>query len=117
MFALYVSITCVTALLCAGGAWMNFTRHPITVAAAEQVRIPLSWTRPIGLVFLAGGLGLLAGFALPAVGIAAAAGLVLHFVAAIITHLRVRDFDLGKAGGALALMTVNLAVTLAYQLG
>ncbi|MBF6093280.1 DoxX family protein [Nocardia cyriacigeorgica] len=117
MFALYVLSTVLTALLCAGGAWMNFTRHPVTVAAAEQVQVPLSWTRPIGLVFAAGGLGVLAGFALPVVGVAAAAGLVFHFVGAIIAHLRVHDRDLGKAGGALTLMALNLAVTLAYHLG
>ncbi|NEW45761.1 DoxX family protein [Nocardia cyriacigeorgica] len=117
MFALYVTLTCITALGALGGVWMNFTRHPVTVAAAEQVRVPLSWTRPIGTVFLAGALGLVAGFALPAVGIAAAGGLVLHFGCAIIAHLRVRDFDLIGAGVALTLVTANFAVTLAYYLG
>jgi hypothetical protein len=117
VFVLYVTLTCLTAISAASGAWLNFTRHPIPVAAANQLRIPLSWTLPLGTLLAAGALGLVTGFVIPAVGIAAATGLVLYFIGAIIAHLRVRDFDLGKAGAFLALTTATLAATLAYHLG
>jgi hypothetical protein len=45
----------------------------------------------------AGALGLLVGIGVPVIGTAAAVGLVLFFVAAIITHLRARDYSLGPA--------------------
>ena len=47
-----------------------------------------SWITTLGILKTAGALGLLMGIGVPAIGIAAAAGLVLFFIAAIITHLR-----------------------------
>ncbi|MFF4581582.1 DoxX family protein [Streptomyces sp. NPDC001389] len=49
------------------------------------------WTF-LGTVKIAGALGLLAGFVVPAVGIAAATGLVLYFTGAIVTVLRARSY-------------------------
>jgi len=40
---------------------------------------------------LAGGIGLLVGLAVPAIGIAAAVGVVAYFVGAVITHIRADD--------------------------
>lgn len=113
----YVVLTLVTALGAAAGAWMNFTHHPIPVAAAEQVRVPQSWMIPLGLAQGAGALGLLTGFVIPPIGLAAAAGLVLYFIGAVIAHLRVGDRHYSAVLPALTLVTVTLAVTLAYQLG
>jgi len=45
----------------------------------------------------AGALGLLIGIGVPLIGITAAVCLVLFFVAAIITHLRARDYSFGLA--------------------
>ncbi|KIF07179.1 membrane protein [Streptomyces sp. RSD-27] len=49
------------------------------------------WTF-LGTVKTAGALGLLAGFVVPAVGIAAATGLVLYFTGAVVTVLRARSY-------------------------
>ncbi|WP_280387097.1 DoxX family protein [Nocardia wallacei] len=117
MLALYVIITLLTATAAGAGCWMNYVRHPIPVAAAEVVRVPQSWMPVLGTLLGAAALGLLAGFAVPVLGIAAATGLVLYFIGAVITHLRVRDYALGPVSGALALAVVTLAVTLAYRLG
>ncbi len=46
---------------------------------------------PLGLVKIAGALGLLAGIAYRPLGIAAAIGVVLYFLGAVITHLRAGD--------------------------
>jgi DoxX-like family len=117
LFALYVALTSITAIGAAVGAWMNFVRHPIPVAAAKQVQVPQSWTLPLGTLLGAGALGLVAGFAVPALGVSAATGLVLYFIGAIIAHLRVSDVHLGRATAVLALTAATLAVTVAYRIG
>ncbi len=116
MFATYLALTIVTALSAAVGCWMNYVHHPIPVAAAKQVQVPESWMIPLGTAQGAGAIGVLAGFALPPIGIAAAVGLVLFFIGAVIAHLRVGDFALGRVIFALVLVGANLAATLAYHL-
>jgi hypothetical protein len=49
------------------------------------VDIPLTRLATLGWLKAAGALGLVAGFAVPSVGIAAATGLVLYFVGALVT--------------------------------
>ena len=55
-----------------------------------KVGVAESCITTLGILKAAGALGLLVGIGAPAVGIAAAVGLVLFFVGAIITHLRER---------------------------
>ncbi|MGV0742912.1 DoxX family protein [Mycolicibacterium sp. XJ870] len=117
MFVLYVILTLVTALAAAAGTWMNYTHHPIPVAAAKQVQVPQSWMVPLGTLQGAGALGLIAGFVLPPIGLAAAIGLVLFFIGAVIAHLRVGDRHFSAVLPALTLVTATLAVTVAYQFG
>ena len=80
-----------------------------------KVGVPDSWITILGVLKAAGALGLLVGTAVPLIGIAAAGGLVLFFVAAIITHLRAHDYSFGLAvvflllaGAALVLRVVWL---------
>lgn len=63
--------------------------------ALERAGIPDSWlVFPIGFFKAAGALGLLLGLiGVPLIGTAAAIGLVLYFVCAAFTHLRVSDFS------------------------
>lgn len=56
--------------------------------------------------------GLLVGIGVPLVGTAAAAGLILFFVGAIITHLRARDYSFGLAVIFLLLAVVALLLGL-----
>jgi hypothetical protein len=73
-----------------GAALVHFA--PI-LAPMESAGVPVSWLRfPIGTLKTLGTLGLIAGLWIPAVGIAAAAGLVLFFVCAIYTHVLANDF-------------------------
>lgn len=62
--------------------------------ALARAGVPESWlVWPIGALKVLGALGLAVGLAgVPLVGTAAAAGLVLYFVCALYTHLRVSDF-------------------------
>jgi hypothetical protein len=117
LFALYVALSSISAIGAAVGAWMNFVRHPIPVAAANQVQVPQFWMLPFGTLLGAGALGLVAGFAIPPLGVSAATGLVLYFIGAVIAHLRVGDSHLGAATAFLTLTAATLAVTVAYRIG
>lgn len=117
MFVLYVTLTVVTAIAAAAGIWLNYTHHPIPVTAAKQVQVPESWLVPLGTLQGAGALGLITGFVFPPIGLAAATGLVLFFVGAVIAHLRAGDRHFSAVLPALSLVTATLAVTVVYQLG
>jgi hypothetical protein len=72
--------------------------------------VPVSWlTFPIGTLKTAGALGLLVGLLwMPAIAIAAAAGLVIFFVCAMYTHVLAHDLS-GQFGLATGLLVLNAA--------
>ena len=80
MLAAYVAVTVVAVIANAYAAVLSFTHHKSVVETVERLRVPLSWMVPLGFLLAAGSLGLLAGFALPALGTAAACGQVLYFL-------------------------------------
>jgi uncharacterized membrane protein YphA (DoxX/SURF4 family) len=75
----------------------------------EIVGVPLNYFPLLAACEFAGALGLVLGIWWPSLGVAAGIGLVLYFVGAIVSHLRVGDvkgigpaaFMLGVAAGAL----------------
>jgi hypothetical protein len=107
----YLALTVIFALMLAFsglGKMRGDLRHVKVIH--ETVGVPLKYFPLLAACEFAGALGLLAGIWWPALGVAAAIGLVLYFVGAIISHLRVGDmkgigpaaFMLGLAAGALA---------------
>jgi hypothetical protein len=58
----------------------------------DVVGVPMKWFPWLAACEFAGAAGLLLGLAWPSLGMAAAAGLVIYFVGAVIAHLRVGDF-------------------------
>src|SRR5882757_8257329 len=58
----------------------------------EIIGVPLKFFPLLAACEFAGALGLLVGIAWPPLGIAGAVGLVLYFVGAVVSHLRVGDF-------------------------
>ncbi|HTJ36890.1 MAG TPA: DoxX family protein [Dactylosporangium sp.] len=82
----------------------------------SKAGVPESWlTFPIGTLKLTGAFGLLAGLWLPALSTAASFGLVLFFICALYTHIRVSDytpqFFLACTFLALASATLALSVS------
>jgi hypothetical protein len=69
----------------------------------------------LGVLLAAASLGLLAGFAVPLLGILAAAGLVLYFLGALIAHLRVGSRQLVGWAVFFAIAVAALAVSLGYH--
>ncbi|MGA8543680.1 MAG: DoxX family protein [Mycobacterium sp.] len=112
MFITYVAVTLVATALVGAAAVANLAGSDYSKAQADINRVPRSWVRPLGLVLAGGALGLLAGFAVPALGIVAAAGLVLYFVCAFVVHVRASNYQLGPwvmyASLAVAALVINL---------
>ncbi|MEV0738987.1 DoxX family protein [Streptomyces sp. NPDC050549] len=91
MFIAYVVLAVVLSLLLVSSARSDITRDPKITEQLKAVGVPDSWFLPLGLVKIAGALGLLAGIVYRPLGIAAAIGVVLYFLGAVITHLRAGD--------------------------
>jgi hypothetical protein len=91
MFAAYLAVTVVAAIAYAYAAVLNFTHNQSVAETADRLRVPVSWMVPLGFLLGAGSVGLVTGFAVPALGTAAACGLVLYFLCAAGAHIRARD--------------------------
>jgi uncharacterized membrane protein len=72
-------------------ALSKLTKKPELIAQLTGLGVPEKRIPILGLLEIAGALGLLAGIWIPALGIAAAAGLTLYFLGAVIAHLRHGD--------------------------
>lgn len=115
MFAAYVVVAAVAAFLNGGSAGATLSRAPRVIALMDRIGVPQSWLTTLGLLKAAGAVGLLVGIAVPLVGQAAAVGLILFYVCAMYSHLRVRDYTflLYFAGWFLLLAVTALTLRLA----
>jgi len=112
MFTAYVVVTVLAAAANVFSATLDFVRYKQVLINMAKAGVPESWITMLGILKAAGALGLLVGFGVPLIGTAAAVGLVLFFVAAIITHLRARDYSFGLAVGFLTLAVAALVLGL-----
>ncbi len=79
----------------------------------DRAGVPRSWLPKLAALRAAGALGLIVGLAVPAVGTAAAVGVVLYFAGAVITHLRARWYDVSYPSTYMVLATASLVLGLA----
>ncbi|MFE9043425.1 DoxX family protein [Streptomyces sp. NPDC007818] len=115
MFATYVVVTVLTAVLNGSAAVANLIGHDYPKSQADKMGIPHSWMPLLGTAMGAGALGLVAGFAVPPLGVIAAVGLVLYFLGALWVHLRVGDHQLGAWVVFFCLPVAALFTNLAYH--
>jgi hypothetical protein len=115
MYVIYLVITILAALANGYAASLDFVGAESVKVVADRVGVSQRWMVPLGVLLGSGAVGLLAGFAVPALGTAAAIGLVLYFVCAVTAHLRVRDRQIGGAVFFLLLATAALTAHLAYH--
>jgi hypothetical protein len=112
MFAAYVTVTILASLVNGAAAVTYLTGHDYPKTQADMKRIPRSWVPVLGVLLAAGSLGLLAGFAVPLLGVLAAGGLVVYFLGALGAHLRVGSRKLTGwavfSAVAVAALVVNL---------
>src|SRR5580765_7454694 len=85
--------TAIMALIAtfAGIAKLRHDQHVVQVIH-ETVGVPMKYLPLLAACEIAGALGLVAGIWWPPLGVAAGVGLVIYFVGAVVSHLRVRDF-------------------------
>ena len=112
--SLYV-VTVITAVVTAAVAIPDFIPAAFVLANSAKVHVPRSWLPMLGTLKLAGAAGLLVGLVgPPTVGIAAATGLVLYFIGAVIAHLRARVlYNIAFPGAYLGLSAASLLLVAA----
>jgi hypothetical protein len=93
MFVVYVIVTVLAAAANVYAATNDFTRPHWLLTNMTKLGVPESRLPILGALKAAGALGLLVGIGVPVIGTAAAAGLLLFFLAAIMTHLRAHDYS------------------------
>lgn len=115
MHVTYFVATVPAALANGYAASLNFVGAESVKVVADRVQISRTWMVPLGVLLASGAGGLLAGFAVPALGTAAAIGLVVYFICAVCAHLRVRDPRVEGAAFFLLLAAAALIAGLAYR--
>jgi DoxX-like family len=92
MFPAHVALVIMLSLLAVLSAVAKLRHDPKVVRIInEVVRVPLKWFPWLAACEFAGAAGLLRGLAWRPIGIAAAAGLLIYFVGAVVAHVRVGD--------------------------
>ena len=114
MFTAYVVVSLMAIAANTFAATADFMRLKFVLITAAKAGVPESWLPMLGILKAAGALGLLVGLiGVPLIGTAAAVGLILFFVCAIIAHLRARDYSIGPAVTFLLLAMAALVLGLA----
>ncbi len=114
MSNVYLGMAVVLALMLAFSGLGKIRRDRVPVKVIhETLGVPFKYFPLLAACEFAGALGLVAGIWWPALGVAAAIGVVLYFVAAVVFHLRVGDIKgIGPALFLLVLAAGALAVRL-----
>jgi len=115
MYVTYLIATILAAVANAYAASLNFTGAESVKVVADRVQVSRRWMVPLGMLLASGAVGLLTGFVVPALGTAAAIGLVLYFICAVAAHLRVRDRHIAGAVFFLLLAAAALTTHVAYR--
>ncbi|MFG2912670.1 DoxX family protein [Kitasatospora sp. NPDC048298] len=92
MSVAHTVVTVLGALMVGFSAYSVFAGAEYVVKPLADYGVPRAWWPWLGFAKAAGALGLLAGLAVPAVGYAAAVGVVLYFLGAVLTVLRARAY-------------------------
>ncbi|MFB7515497.1 DoxX family protein [Streptomyces sp. NPDC056144] len=111
MFIGYAVLAAVLALALFASAFLTFTRNPQIMATMTRLEVPESWLPWLATAKTAGAIGLLVGLVIPFIGVAAAVGVALYFLGAVITHLRGKDY----AVAPLVILTVLPIVALVLR--
>jgi hypothetical protein len=114
MHIAYLIVTLLLVVMLIYSAMAMYLRAGWILSSMSRAGVPESWLPTLATLKAAGAIGLLLGLAIPAIGLAAAVGVTLFFVGAIVTHIRARwglyapmPFFV-MAVGALALRALSL---------
>jgi hypothetical protein len=115
MCTAYVVAIALAALANAFAATLSFVGAASVKATADRLRVSRAWMIPFGLLLSAGAIGLMTGLVIPALGEAAAVGLVFYFVCALAAHIRAHDRNVGGAISFLVLAVVALIAEVGHR--
>jgi hypothetical protein len=108
----YAAVAVVVALMMVFSAGTKLSLNPGAVRVIHDVvGVPLRFFAALAACELAGAVGLVVGIFRPKVGVAAATGLVLYFVCAMVAHFLVRDW-VGLKAPVLPFLLACAALTL-----
>ncbi|MER7985316.1 DoxX family protein [Streptomyces noursei] len=113
MATAYMIIIVLTVMANAAIAVADLVRADFVLANSAAVGVPRSWLPWLGALKGAGAAGLLIGLlGFRPLGLAAAVGLVLFFVGAVVAHVRVGAYaTMAAPAGYLGLAVASLALT------
>lgn len=114
MHTAYLAVTIIAIVLNGFSGVSALARFAPIIPPMRRAGVPLSWLRfPIGTLKTLGAVGLIVGLWVPAIGIAAAAGLTIFFICAMYTHVLANDISgqFALAGFFLALNGATFALT------
>ena len=104
----YLAVTILLAAIVLFSAIGKLRNDPhIVEVIHETVGVPMKYFPALAACELAGALGLVLGIWWPLLGMAAGLGLVIYFVGASVSHVRVKD--LKGIGPAVMLLTMSAA--------
>jgi hypothetical protein len=105
---MFLAISLLLALACLGPAGSKLAGAPAVRESAAHFGIPWNRYRLISVPELAAAIGVLAGLRHPALGVAAACGMAILLLAALITHRRAMD-SIATMAPALAAFVITAA--------
>ncbi|MFF2848964.1 DoxX family protein [Streptomyces sp. NPDC058001] len=91
MFVAYVVVGVLLALVLVASGRGKLVKDEKIVTGMRSIGVPDSWLPRLAALEFAGALGLLIGIFFRPLGIAAAIGVVLYFIGAVVTHIRGKD--------------------------
>jgi len=106
MFVAAAIVSALLAVTLVNSARMKLTRNEPVIDVMTRVKFPLDKLWLLAVAEVAGAVGLIVGLFWWPIGVAAAAGVVLYFVGAVIYHLRAHDMTLAPAA---VLVLVSIA--------
>ena len=112
MESAYFITTAIMALIATFSGIAKLRRDPHVVHVIhDTVGVPMKYLPHLAACEIAGALGLVAGIWWVPLGVASGAGLVIYFVGAVVSHLRVGDFKgIGPAAFILVIAVGALAL-------
>lgn len=116
MEPLYLAITGITIALIAAIVVADLARAKFVLANSAEVGVPAGWLPGIATLKAAAVVGLALGLlGVRPIGIAAATGLVLFFICAVIAHVRAKVYyNIAFPGTYLALSAASLALAVMH---
>ena len=86
-----VIVGLILSVMCLGSAVADFKKNPQIVESLTRLGVNPDRMSTLGALKLLGVVGVIIGFWVTAIGVAAGIGVSLYFVAAIAFHVRARD--------------------------